>query len=461
MAIVYSTTRFGPYGPTECCIYCLLLATSAFNRRVNHKWFLDFHRMIFTTLDRVKTVAGSTSFQLLEGTVFFNQKKLNLGPAIRQKCGLKLSCNRDSCPRYDSIHYPTPTLTFRCPGVVFNAAQEAANEPVTSAGVYIHPSGYCYTVAPNGVWYFHDGGSPEDTPSQTPVPHTPVAHTQLSQPQMTQPSMPGPEMSLPTSQGNSLPVQISAPNVAHVPPAIPAQLPDRILVLIFYMRNAGIEECGTFWFIESPPAVVPMKLIPADQLPQQNCPVYTHYIVPQNVALPNTNTPDPASRFYSDGNVMPYYVAQAQPQLPQMSVYPITSLQSQVHAVPPPSVHIIPGQFARQPYPAPPRPEVYQIYSAPYDPSIIEHGPFIRQNNKTISSSMFKQGMIRPPAPLKRMTVELPPQRNHFRRNGDFLSHNPNGNGFRVSTGSGGSTPASSSSSSGGENYPDQKEDSL
>jgi len=108
------------------------------------------------------------------GTVFFNQKKLNLGPAIRQK------------------------------GVVFNAAQEAANEPVPSAGVYIHPSGYCYTVASNGVWYFHDGGTSEEGAPQTPTP----------------------ELTMSTTQTNSTPVPISSPpSITPVPaPGIPAQV---------------------------------------------------------------------------------------------------------------------------------------------------------------------------------------------------------------------------------------------
>ncbi|XP_057293394.1 deleted in azoospermia-like [Hydractinia symbiolongicarpus] len=78
------------------------------------------------------------------GTVFFKQKKLNLGPAIRQK------------------------------GVVFNGAKEVENEPVLSTGVYIHPSGYSYTVAPNGVWYFHnsDGTPPSVTPGTPPMAYT-------------------------------------------------------------------------------------------------------------------------------------------------------------------------------------------------------------------------------------------------------------------------------------------------
>lgn len=74
------------------------------------------------------------------GTVFFKQKKLNLGPAIRQK------------------------------GVVFNGAAEFENEPVLSTGVYVHPSGYSYTVAPNGVWYFHNpDGSPRPRQRGTPA----------------------------------------------------------------------------------------------------------------------------------------------------------------------------------------------------------------------------------------------------------------------------------------------------
>lgn len=50
------------------------------------------------------------------GTVFFNQKKLNIGPAIRQK------------------------------GVVFNPNAESVDEPT---GMYMHPSGVSYPVSPN------------------------------------------------------------------------------------------------------------------------------------------------------------------------------------------------------------------------------------------------------------------------------------------------------------------------
>lgn len=83
------------------------------------------------------------------GTVFFNQKKLNLWPAIRQK------------------------------GVVFNGAKETDNEPQLSTGVYIHPSGYSYTVAPNGVWYFHnsDGTPPPSMPGSPPMCYAPSVIT--------------------------------------------------------------------------------------------------------------------------------------------------------------------------------------------------------------------------------------------------------------------------------------------
>jgi hypothetical protein len=66
---------------------------------------------------------------------------LNLGPAIRQK------------------------------GVVFNnTAEYESNEPVLSTGVYVHPSGYSYTVAPNGVWYFHNAdGSPRPRERGSPA----------------------------------------------------------------------------------------------------------------------------------------------------------------------------------------------------------------------------------------------------------------------------------------------------
>lgn len=44
-----------------------------------------------------------------------------------------------------------------------------------STGVYIHPSGYSYTVAPNGVWYFHnaDGTPPTSTPGAPPMAYAP------------------------------------------------------------------------------------------------------------------------------------------------------------------------------------------------------------------------------------------------------------------------------------------------
>ena len=49
-------------------------------------------------------------------------------------------------------------------------------EPVLSTGVYIHPSGYSYTVAPNGVWYFHnaDGTPPSCAPGAPPMAYTPT-----------------------------------------------------------------------------------------------------------------------------------------------------------------------------------------------------------------------------------------------------------------------------------------------
>lgn len=81
-------------------------------------------------------------------------------------------------------------------------------EPVPSAGVYIHPSGYCYTVASNGVWYFHDGSSTEEGIPQTPTPELPI----------------------PTTQGNSAPLPLSTPNFTHVPPTgMPPQVSRLIL----------------------------------------------------------------------------------------------------------------------------------------------------------------------------------------------------------------------------------------
>ena len=107
---------------------------------------------------------------------------------------------------------------------------------------------------------------------------------------------------------------------------------------------------------------------------------------------------------------------------------------------------------------APPRPEVYQIYSAPYDPSIIEQGPFIHPNSKTISPGLMKPAMIRPPYHMKRMTNESAPPYTYLRRSYEVVLNNSNGNGIRVNSGSGGSTPASSSTSSGGENGLEHKE---
>ena len=97
-----------------------------------------------------------------------------------------------------------------------------------------------------------------------------------------------------------------------------------------------------------------------------------------------------------------------------------------------------------------PRPEVYQVYSTSYDPSIIEQGPFIHTNGKAVSPGMMKPTMFRPPGHVQ----------TYFRRNYDIVLNNSNGHGMRVNPGSGGSTPASSSSSSGPENCQDQKESS-
>ena len=49
-------------------------------------------------------------------------------------------------------------------------------EPVLSTGVYIHPSGYSYTVAPNGVSYFlnSDGTPPSSAPGAPPMAYTPT-----------------------------------------------------------------------------------------------------------------------------------------------------------------------------------------------------------------------------------------------------------------------------------------------
>lgn len=124
----------------------------------------------------------------------------------------------------------------------------------------------------------------------------------------------------------------------------------------------------------------------------------------------------------------------------------------QINHVPHPSVHVIQGSTHRPPMPIVPRPEVYQIYNAPYDPSIIEQGPFIYPNNKAISPSLIKPTMIRPPAHMKRIGNESTVPYSYSRRNFEAVLNHTNGIGMRVNSGSGGSTPASSSSSSGMEN---------
>ena len=127
--------------------------------------------------------------------------------------------------------------------------------------------------------------------------------------------------------------------------------------------------------------------------------------------------------------------------------------------MPHPNVHVIQGPTHRQPMPIVPRPEVYQIYNAPYDPSIIEQGPFIYPNNKAVSPGLMKPTMIRPPpTQIKRIGNDPGVPFNYFRRNYEAVLNHSNGNGIRVNSGSGGSTPASSSSSSGMENCSDNKE---
>ena len=70
-------------------------------------------------------------------------------------------------------------------------------EPVLSTGVYIHPSGYSYTVAPNGVWYFHnaDGKPPTQIIGSPPMSYT----KKSSSPAPEQPRV----MQRPSSTGSS------------------------------------------------------------------------------------------------------------------------------------------------------------------------------------------------------------------------------------------------------------------
>ena len=66
------------------------------------------------------------------------------------------------------------------------------------------------------------------------------------------------------------------------------------------------------FFLQSTPTVLPIKYVPADNISQPHCPVYAHYIVPQNVPLTNATTVDPGPRYITDSNMMPYYITQPQ-----------------------------------------------------------------------------------------------------------------------------------------------------
>ena len=60
------------------------------------------------------------------------------------------------------------------------------------------------------------------------------------------------------------------------------------------------------------PSVIPMNLIPAENIPQ-NYTVNGHYIMPQNVPIINTNAPEAQRRhFMPESNFVPYYIAQPQ-----------------------------------------------------------------------------------------------------------------------------------------------------
>lgn len=326
------------------------------------------------------------------GTVFFREKKLNLGPAIRQK------------------------------GVVFSGAQEASNEPVTSAGVYLHPSGYCYTVAPNGVWYFHSGSSNGEEGQPPSQQQTPVPVTSISQP-------PTSTATVPLNQhANS--IQRPQPSHTFHPPA--------------------------------PQPAVPITIIPAEpQNVPANFPVNGHYVIPQNYSVINTNGVPETQRhiLQSESNFVPCYVSQPQP-IPQMNTFPITSpppmAPPQMHPMPP-SVHVIRAPFPATPVHSlqrPSRPEVYQVLTSPYDSSIIEHGPFINANAAYPPPNVMKPPLIRPNGPMKRISAEYPPPTHQFIRNYEVLTHN----GYAIPPSNGSSTPSSLSTSV--ESDPDHRDES-
>ena len=84
---------------------------------------------------------------------------------------------------------------------------------------------------------------------------------------------------------------------------------------------------------------------------------------------------------------------------------------------------MIGGTYPAQSMHAPPRQEVYQVLTAQYDQSIIEHGPYIN-GNRTVPQHVMKPAYIRPSGPFKRVAAELPPPIYHMRRNYETLNHN-------------------------------------
>ena len=89
-------------------------------------------------------------------------------------------------------------------------------EPVLSSGVYIHPSGYSYTVAPNGVWYFHnaDGTPPTSMPGSPPIRYTSNVNTQKPSRRVRRGSTS--DLSSGTSDSNS------PPTIGNSPPTVVA-----------------------------------------------------------------------------------------------------------------------------------------------------------------------------------------------------------------------------------------------
>ena len=82
--------------------------------------------------------------------------------------------------------------------------------------MYIHPSGYSYTVAPNGVWYFHnaDGTPPTSMPGSPPIRYTSNVNTQKPSRRVRRGSTS--DLSSGTSDSNS------PPTVGNSPPTVVA-----------------------------------------------------------------------------------------------------------------------------------------------------------------------------------------------------------------------------------------------